>query len=122
MRGSQPWKTNRSRILRSAYTSAEDRLWQVLRGRRLGRVKFVRQAPVGKYYADFLCRERRLIVEVDGATHCTDAERMADARRSAELERLGYVVFRVTNADVRDNLEGICETLLAHLEGREVDR
>ena len=56
----------RARSLRGADTPAEARLWTNLRGRRLQKFKFVRQVPIGPYIADFLCRETRLIVEVDG--------------------------------------------------------
>jgi very-short-patch-repair endonuclease len=55
-----------ARSMRRAPTEAEDRLWGALRGRRLNRIKFKRQAPVGTYIADFLCAEAMLIVEIDG--------------------------------------------------------
>ncbi|MCB1509682.1 MAG: DUF559 domain-containing protein, partial [Hyphomicrobiaceae bacterium] len=55
MRGTQPWRTNRARTLRSATTSAEDLLWQRLRNRQLGGLKFVRQFSIGPYFADFAC-------------------------------------------------------------------
>ena len=64
MRRAQPWKTNRARVLRVHETSAEAKLWSALRGRRLDGLKFVRQAPIAPYFVDFLCRERRVIVEV----------------------------------------------------------
>ena len=64
---------------------------------------------------DFLCREARLIVEVDGATHGEDDERQRDALRTATLERLGYRIFRVTNDDVMSNLNGVLDSLLREL-------
>ena len=88
MRRTQSWRTERSRTLRSNETAAEAKLWAELRNRHFAGLKFVRQAPVGAYFADFLCRERRLIVEADGATHSTDAELSADAQRTRELERV----------------------------------
>jgi len=69
MRGAQPWRTNRARVLRSRATSAEDRMWSALRNRRLNGLKFVRQCSIGPYFVDFVCRERKIIVEIDGATH-----------------------------------------------------
>jgi very-short-patch-repair endonuclease len=117
MRGPQPWRTSRSRVLRSRPISAEAKLWEELRARRLGGHKFVRQVPIGPYFADFLCREKRLIVEVDGGTHGTDGEIAGDARREAHLRRLGYRVFRVTNTDVYDKLDGVLDELLALLDG-----
>jgi very-short-patch-repair endonuclease len=55
--------------MRREPTEAEDRLWQELRGRRLDRIKFRRQVPIGKFIADFVCTEARLIVEIDGSQH-----------------------------------------------------
>jgi very-short-patch-repair endonuclease len=116
MRSSQPWLTNRSRVLRSQLAAAEAKLWDALRDRQLGGFKFVRQAAIGPYFADFTCRERKFIVEVDGATHGSDEEMAADARRTAALERMGYRVYRVTNDDVARNLEGTLESILHELE------
>jgi very-short-patch-repair endonuclease len=78
MRGEQPWRTSRARALRSQPISAEAKLWAKLRNRQLGGFKFVRQAPIGPYFADFLCRERKVIVEVDGGTHGARPRRRAD--------------------------------------------
>lgn len=113
MRRAQPWKTNRARVLRVHETSAEAKVWSALRGRRLEGLKFVRQAPIEPYFVDFLCRERRVIVEVDGGTHATDAEIAADAEREVHLRRLGYRVFRATNDDIFRNLDGVLDGLLA---------
>ncbi len=74
MRGPQPWRTNRSRVLRSQPISAEAKLWSRLRNRHLAGLKFVRQAPVEPYFVDFLCREHMVVVEVDGGTHRPVAE------------------------------------------------
>jgi len=116
MRGPQPWQTNRSRALRDNDTTAEQRLWRALRNRNLGGHKFVRQEPLGPYFADFACREAKLIVEVDGATHGEPHEVAADAERSAYLETLGYRIRRVTNSDVATNLEGVLDGILHDLE------
>ncbi len=82
-------------------------------------LKFVRQMPIGAYVADFTCREKLVIVEVDGGTHGTDAEVAADAARTAELERLGFRIFRVWNGDVCDNLDGVLDTLAAFIHTRD---
>ena len=113
MRHSQPWRTDRSRVLRGNDTSAEAKLWTELRNRRLGDLKFVRQAPVGDYFVDFLCRERKCVVEIDGGTHSTDAELARDAVRSEDLSGRGYRVFRVSNADVFDHMDEVLAALLA---------
>src|SRR4029079_6970092 len=100
MRRSQPWQTNRSRVLRSNHISAERALWRRLRNRQLGGFKFVRQEPIGPYFADFVCREHKLVVEVDGGTHGEPSELQADAKRTAHLEQLGYRILRIHNIDV----------------------
>ncbi|HTW53105.1 MAG TPA: DUF559 domain-containing protein [Stellaceae bacterium] len=102
MRGSLPHQTNRARVLRSSLTDAEARLWHRLRDRRLGGFKFVRQAPIGRYYVDFLCREARLVVEIDGSQH---VENLQDRERDQELAALGYRVLRVWNNDISNRLE-----------------
>ena len=77
----------------------------------------MRQLPVGPYVADFVCRERKLIIEVDGATHSSDEELAHDARRTAFLKSEGHQVLRVWNLDVFSNLDGVLETIL-HAAGK----
>ena len=115
MRGSQPWQVNRARVLRDGQSSAEDVFWQHIRNRQLDGFKFVRQCPIGPYFADFACRERKLIVEIDGGTHSTPSEMKADAARDARLTELGYRVIRVRNDEIYDNIDGVLESLLVEL-------
>ena len=108
----------RARKLRATQTSAEATLWRALRDRRLEDWKFRRQSPIGRHVVDFVTVSGKLIVEVDGATHSTDEELARDATRTEELERLGFLVMRVTNVDVYENLEGVLEAISAQLSGR----
>ena len=108
----------RARSLRRGQTPAEQRLWGYLRGRRLGGHKFARQVPVGPYIADFVCRERKLVVEVDGATHSEDAEIAYDARRDRFLKAEGFRIVRVLNDDVYRRLDDVLDMILMGLEGR----
>jgi len=105
----------RARRLRATQTNAETRLWQALRNRRLSRYKFRRQYPIDRYIVDFINLEAKLIIEVDGATHSTDAETARDSDRTRALESFGFQVVRVSNLDVYNNLDGvlemICDTL-----------
>ncbi len=119
MRGIHFHERHRSRELRAAQTSAELRLWGALRGRRLCGYKFVRQEPIGPFFADFVCREHALAVEIDGATHSSDEELARDAFREAFLRERGYRVLRFTKDEVFQNFEGVCESILAALERRE---
>jgi very-short-patch-repair endonuclease len=109
---------SRARVLRQRQTSAEARLWQALRGKATGRYKFRRQHPIAHYIADFVCLDAKLIIEVDGATHSTDAEIARDVTRDTELAQLGFFTLRVTNDEVYNNLDGMVETILATIEQR----
>jgi very-short-patch-repair endonuclease len=108
-------KFARAQTLRSASTEAEKKLWYRLRDRRLGGTKFVRQAPIGPYYADFVCRACKLVVELDGSQH---AENAYDDKRDAILIALGYRVLRFWNVDVLGSIDDVCETIVAAVEGR----
>jgi len=94
---------------------SEALLWNELKDRRLGGFKFVRQHPIGPYIADFLCRQHRLVVEVDGSQH---AESETDRRRDEYMREKGYSTLRFWNTDVITNIEPVCETILAALTGR----
>ncbi|WP_158815662.1 endonuclease domain-containing protein [Methylocapsa sp. S129] len=107
--------TARAQTLRAVSTDAECKLWFRLRNRRLNGVKFVRQAPVGPYFADFACRESKLIVELDGSQHADSAH---DAKRDAFLLSQGYSVLRFWNADALRAIDSVCETIFAALEGK----
>jgi very-short-patch-repair endonuclease len=113
MRGKDEQSAKRARSLRSPATRAESMLWSRLRDRQLGGFKFVRQEPIGRYYADFVCRERRLIVEVDGGQH---AESRSDRHRDADLTALGYRVVRLWNNEIVDNIEGVLQALFSQLQ------
>ena len=104
MRGLRIPEARGARRLRRAQTPAEARLWSKLRNRGLAGQKFVRQEPIGLYFADFVCRERLLVVEVDGATHSTEEELRRDTNRTRFLEEKGYRVLRVSSGGVSHEL------------------
>jgi very-short-patch-repair endonuclease len=101
-----------ARSLRRDMTEAEEKLWRELRDRRLDRIKFRRQAPIGKYVADFACLEAKLIVEIDGSQH---AESAHDAMRDAELKSRGFRVLRFWNDNVLRDIDGVCDTIIAYV-------
>ena len=98
----------RAQRLRLEMTEAERKLWSVLRNRGIEGAKFRRQQPIGPFIADFVCRERRLIIEADGGQH---ADRLADASRTAFLESKGYRVLRFWNNDILKNIDGVAQTI-----------
>jgi very-short-patch-repair endonuclease len=112
MRDADPTRIARSRRLRRDATDAERRLWYRLRSRQIDGAKFVRQEPIGRYIVDFVCREQRLIVELDGGQHATDKR---DAAREGWLSERGYRVMRFWNNDVLSNTQGVLESIAAAL-------
>jgi very-short-patch-repair endonuclease len=98
--------------LRCELTDAERMLWSVLRNRQLNGVKFRRQQPIGSFIADFVCQERRLIVEADGGQH---ADNPADDHRTAFLEGKGYRVLRFWNNEILTNLEAVAQVIASEL-------
>jgi len=101
----------KARRLRKNQTDAESRLWQRLRNRSLVGCKFRRQHPIGPYIADFVCIERRLVIEVDGGQHAAQVE--ADNSRTAYLESKGFRVVRFWNHQVLTEMDAVLERILA---------
>ena len=110
----RPRPTKRAQQLRNNATNAERRLWLHLRNRQLGGFKFSRQMPVGPFVCDFLCRERALVVEVDGGQHAGSGKQ--DARRTAFLEQQGLTVLRFWNNEILENPAGVLQVILCQLK------
>ncbi|MBS0457482.1 MAG: endonuclease domain-containing protein [Proteobacteria bacterium] len=89
-------------------TDAERRLWRCLRMRQIDGGRFRRQHPVGPYILDFVCLERRLIVEVDGGQH---QESVHDAHRDAYLRTQGFAVLRFWNHEVLAQTEAVLQVI-----------
>jgi very-short-patch-repair endonuclease len=106
--------TARARRLRKHQTDAERSFWFAVRDRRFRGYKFRRQVWLGAFIADFVCVERRLVIEIDGGQHAL--ARGYDAQRTAELQQLGYRVVRYWNNDVLSNLDGVLSNLVEKLE------
>jgi very-short-patch-repair endonuclease len=105
-----------ARELRKNLTDAERRLWQQLKRRQIATVKFRRQQPIGPFIVDFVCFERRVIIEVDGGQH---AEQVPyDEQRTGWLEAQGYRVLRFWNNDVLANTEAVAQAILDAVEQR----
>jgi very-short-patch-repair endonuclease len=103
----------RARALRRDMTDAERKLWRVLRQRQVNGLKFRRQVPLGRYIADFVCYEVRLIVEIDGGQHENASPR--EAERTAFLQDEGYRVLRFWNNEVLANLAGVYDAIVGEL-------
>jgi very-short-patch-repair endonuclease len=112
MRGPDRKMTRIARRLRVSQTDAETVLWNRIRNRQIADHKFVRQEPIEGYICDFVCRERSVIVEVDGGQH---SESDSDAVRDRRLIAEGYRVIRFWNNDVLGNIEGVLTTIQTEL-------
>ncbi len=107
----------RARELRKASTTAEKKLWRVLRAYKAG-VKFRRQYPVGPYIADFYSPDLGLVIELDGDSHASEEAMEHDRVRDEYLRSQGLTVRRYTNGQVMNNLDGICRELSAMMESK----
>ncbi len=90
-------------------------MWRLLRDRRLSAFKFRRQVPVESYILDFVCFEKRLVIEIDGSQH---ADSQTDARRQAALAGEGFQTARYWNNDVLQQPAAVLEDILAKLASR----
>jgi very-short-patch-repair endonuclease len=109
----------RARDLRRVMTEPEVILWSRLKRLRAEGYHIRRQAPFRGYYLDFVCFQRRLVIEVDGAHHGEEAQATHDAVRDAVLEREGFRVLRFWNGDVRGNLDGVMHSVRSALAGAD---
>jgi very-short-patch-repair endonuclease len=110
--------TANARRLRQNQTLAEKALWALVRNRRLSGFKFLRQVPIDRYFADFVCEAGKLIVELDGAAH--EGREDYDARRTQTLELFGYLVLRLPNDRVLTDPGAVAEDLLAVLRSERL--
>ena len=107
----------RARQFRENSTNAERLLWSKLRDRRLMGLKFRRQRPIGPYILDFLCVERKLVIELDGGQHQQRIE--YDGRRTRWLRSQGYTVLRFWNNEVLEDVDAVLNSILLVLKGQE---
>ncbi|MBI1686070.1 DUF559 domain-containing protein [Caulobacter hibisci] len=93
-------------------TASERNLWKALRALDL---HIRRQAPIGRYVADFVHHPSRLVIEVDGGRHDLSEEQLHDAERDAWLASQGYRVLRVRDVEAFGNPEEIAERVAAEI-------
>ncbi len=106
----------RARALRQGQTDAEALLWLKLRGRQILNLKFRRQHPIGVYFADFVCLEIGLVIELDGGQHAEDAAGSYDAKRESDMAALGFQTLRFWNNDVLSQTDVVLEKILRTAE------
>ena len=99
---------------RKPMTPAEDKLWQELKGNKLG-IHFRRQHVIGMYIADFVSLKNHLIIEVDGEYHQTSEQQLVDQYRTDYLKSKGYRVIRFTNHQVLTDMESVMSIIIKSL-------
>lgn len=94
----------RRKELRKSLTKEEYQLWFYLKNKNLG-FKFRRQHGIGPYIVDFYCKEKNLVIELDGSQHIEAKE--YDKERDLYLQTLGIKVIRFWNSEIENNIEGV---------------
>ena len=104
-----------ARVLRKNQTPQEQKLWNLIRNNQLG-VKFKRQHPIGNYIVDFVCREKWLIIELDGSHHNEEKNIISDNKRTLYLNSRGYKVIRFWNNDIDNSIEGVISEIKKYID------
>ena len=99
-----PVTVEKARKLRQRLTPAEEKLWPFLRNRRFKGLKFRRQHPIDRYIVDFICIEKKLVIEVDGGIHQLPEQKEYDRNRTADLEGYGLRVLPFTNEEILNDV------------------
>ena len=101
--------TKTAKSLRKNATRVETILWSQLRAKQFEGLKFRRQQPIDEFIVDFVCFEKKLIIELDGGQHAQAREE--DRKRDKSLTEKGYTVLRFWNNEVLENLAGVLEVI-----------
>jgi very-short-patch-repair endonuclease len=106
---------DKAKNLRKNSTSMETKIWNSLRSRRFQGFKFRRQCPFGNYIVDFVCIEKKLIIEIDGGQHNDCRQHEYDNRRTDSLNNLGYDVLRFWNNEVQQQFDLVMDVIYKYL-------
>jgi len=101
----------KSRQLRKNMTPQERKLWYIIRNRQFYGYRFRRQFPLGQYIVDFICREKKIVIEIDGGQHNEIKNIQYDNKRTEYLISEGYKVIRFWNNDIDKNMGGVYNKL-----------
>lgn len=104
----------RSRDLRKNLTDAEQKLWQKLRNKQIKDHKFRRQFVLGNYIVDFICLDKRLIIEVDGGQHMENVD--YDSQRDEWLKSQSFKILRFWNNQVLNEIDSVLEVIVKNLK------
>ncbi|WP_332303561.1 endonuclease domain-containing protein [Rhizobium sp. GR12] len=107
-----PMHRKYAKQMRKTMTDAELKLWNAIRAHRLEGLSFRRQMPIAGFIVDFACSDHRLIVEVDGFQHTSEAALQYDRERTARLQKDGWTVLRFWNDDIMKDIDNVCLHIL----------
>ncbi len=111
-----PKLKEKRKTLRKKSTKSEKIFWSKIRGKQIQGLKFRRQYSIGNYIVDFVCIEKKLVIEIDGDSHFIGDAKKYDKERSNFIESKGFKVLRFTNEEVQKNTMGCLERLVTSLE------
>ena len=114
-----PTQKENARYLRKNITPQERKLWGVIRNRQFYGYRFLRQYVIDIYIVDFICREKKLIIEIDGGQHNEPKNLEYDKQRSLYLESKGYRTIRFWNNEIDNNLTGVYKQLQKEFDIKE---
>lgn len=103
-----------AKVNRQHMTDAEALLWQHLSNSKLG-LPFRKQHIIGRYIADFICLQRKLVIEVDGGYHSQYEQQEYDLWRTKELNEMGYKVLRFKNEEINNNISKVLDQIFDNL-------
>ena len=106
----------KARELRNNMTKQEQKIWSFLKNRKFYGYRFLRQYPIGNYIVDFICRSKKIIIEIDGGQHNEPQNIEYDTTRTNFLEAKGYKVIRFWTNDIDKNLDGVYKVLIKEFE------
>jgi very-short-patch-repair endonuclease len=104
-----------ARELRKNMTEAERHLWSKIRRKQLQGYQFYRQKNIGNYIVDFYCPARKLVIEIDGGQHYTEAGKRKDRVRDSYLTALGLTVLRFSDTEVLKNTNSVLERIYKYM-------
>jgi len=97
----------RCKELRKKSTPQEIIFWSRVRAKRFHNLKFRRQHQIGKYIVDFVCLNKKIIIELDGFQHKEENQERYDKTRTEFLEKENFIIIRFWNNEINDNLDGV---------------
>jgi very-short-patch-repair endonuclease len=106
------------RYLRKNLSKSEVILWSKLKNRQMHGERFLRQYSVDQYIIDFYCAKLKLAIEVDGDSHFISGAKDYDKQRQDHIENYGISFVRFTNADICENIDGVCQIIYDEIEKR----